>query len=616
MVRAHMSANAYDEQLEEKKIGQEGKKVWALITASDEAYRKKAEADETLYRAMEDLNAYVEPSHVLFCSMAVPELARKLEKIYGAGMPIPNGGLGARAGVGVPGLAGGGSRGILQQLQKSGHGSWATPLHFLQENPEDAEGGAAALVEFRQELKGVITQLQDGKYRTLTDGDKARPTLFKKFVEDEGAAAEEIIQVLENLVERPEASQGAKDDITAVAEALKGSLEAFKALAEWEDPEKEATPEAKTAEGQKARREERKKIIEDLKSAFGDKKDEKKDEKKEEKKDDKGAGTGRTGPLYDPEDEMGAVLMADKLEENFKNARELLQAMMLRSQEVENARLKKASQVSVPPFNVGTITDVLPPTGGGFGTAIGGVDYRSQMQAQDFYGGRARLYELPPEDIPDSALEDLARARSALNTASRLHDKVDLPKVMVKMEALGFQPNDPGERDQWHLQRIIDIRDTIDQQDKKLCELENGMITKARQAVARAESATLGEMRGEMLRDAGKAHKSLARAREVLAKTITSQQLRSDDMMLREGLAVANLQNLARDQASRLLDESARLVQLAQEKIQDWDTLDALLLFKSAQEKISRAEVSSQDMSGNSINTHGICRTLLYIPDL
>ena len=38
--------------------------------------------------------------------------------------------------------------------------------------------------------------------------------------------------------------------------------QAFTALAEWEDPEKENTQEAKTAEGQKARLEERQKIME------------------------------------------------------------------------------------------------------------------------------------------------------------------------------------------------------------------------------------------------------------------------------------------------------------------------------------------------------------------
>ena len=69
--------------------------------------------------------------------------------------------------------------------------------------------------------------------------------------------------------------------------------------------------------------------------------------------------------------------------------------------------------------------------------------------------------------------------------------------------------------------------------------------------------------------------------------------------MLREGQAVANQQQLARDQCSRLVDESARLVHLAQDKLQSWNPMDALLLFKSAQEKISRAAVSPQELSGS-----------------
>jgi len=42
----------------------------------------------------------------------------------------------------------------------------------------------------------------------------------------------------------------------------------------------------------------------------------------------------------------------------------------------------------------------------------------------------------------------------------------------------------------------------------------------------------------------GQANVSLSLAREVLSKTITSQQIRADDMMLREGLAVANVQQV------------------------------------------------------------------------
>ena len=59
--------------------------------------------------------------------------------------------------------------------------------------------------------------------------------------------------------------------------------------------------------------------MQDIKTAFakGEGKDgDKKEDKKDDKKDDKAeGGTGRAGPLFDPDDSMGAVLMGDKLEE-------------------------------------------------------------------------------------------------------------------------------------------------------------------------------------------------------------------------------------------------------------------------------------------------------------
>ena len=45
-----------------------------------------------------------------------------------------------------PGLPGGGARGILEHLQKSGHGKWASPLLALQADPtQDNEEGANSL---------------------------------------------------------------------------------------------------------------------------------------------------------------------------------------------------------------------------------------------------------------------------------------------------------------------------------------------------------------------------------------------------------------------------------------------------------------------------------------
>jgi len=86
-----------DQVLEEKKVEEEAKKVWSLIAASEDAYRRKVEADEALHAAMKEMDEYVEPSHTIFCTMALPELLRQLEKIYGAGK---KGGVGGQLGSG------------------------------------------------------------------------------------------------------------------------------------------------------------------------------------------------------------------------------------------------------------------------------------------------------------------------------------------------------------------------------------------------------------------------------------------------------------------------------------------------------------------------------------
>jgi len=127
--------------------------------------------------------------------------------------------------------------------------------------------------------------------------------------------------------------------------------------------------------------------------------------------------------------------------------------------------------------------------------------------------------------------------------------------------------------------------------DEDLNKMEEGLYRKALEAVQLAERASLAELRGEMLRDAGKAHTFLARSREALAQITTSKQLRSDDMMLREMLRVENAEQVARDQAARLVDESVALMSKAQDKLDSWDTVNALLLFQSAQQKRERAVI-------------------------
>ena len=64
--------------------------------------------------------------------------------------------------------------------------------------------------------------------------------------------------------------------------------------------------------------------------------------------------------------------------------------------------------------------------GSGFGSG-GSDDINLQLDlatVSDYYSGRARLYQLPADEIPDTAIEDFSRARAALNAAFRLRDKV------------------------------------------------------------------------------------------------------------------------------------------------------------------------------------------------
>jgi hypothetical protein len=83
-----------------------------------------------------------------------------------------------------------------------------------------------------------------------------------------------------------------------------------------------------------------------------------------------------------------------------------------------------------------------------------GRDYYSNLGAH--HGGL--IYELPLEELLEGAwVDDIAKARHALNAATRLHDKVDLHKVLPKMDALTHE-KDPGSGDtvvpetEWSLQ--------------------------------------------------------------------------------------------------------------------------------------------------------------------
>lgn len=235
-------------------------------------------------------------------------------------------------------------------------------------------------------------------------------------MEDDQEGVDEIIEKLNEFAERDEAAQ-CKPDIEKVKEALEGAKDAFGKLAALEDTFLE--PGIKTAEDRKKFKEERMKAIEDIKIAFGkgapqNTEDGGKGEGNgNDKAEDSAKGPARDGPWYDPDDELGAVLAADKLEKSFETARQLLQSMILRQQEVENARMlkerslvasKAQSRIANPLLQAEANEPLREEVANGVG-ALATDDYRRQMQAQfgkgdvdDYYDGRARVYEVTLDD--------------------------------------------------------------------------------------------------------------------------------------------------------------------------------------------------------------------------
>ena len=67
------------------------------------------------------------------------------------------------------------------------------------------------------------------------------------------------------------------------------------------------------------------------------------------------------------------------------------------------------------------LSGIFQLAGSGFGSGDLQLDLAT---VSDYYSGRARLYQLPADEIPEAAIEDFSRARAALNAAFRLHDKV------------------------------------------------------------------------------------------------------------------------------------------------------------------------------------------------
>jgi hypothetical protein len=241
------------EQLEEKKVGEEVKRIWALITDTEVKYKEKVDADQALAKAMSELNQFTEPSHMIFCAMKVPDMIRKLEKIHGAGMELPGGQAANMKGgyYGQTGIFGrdtpAGPQDPAKKTQHIGHGSWATPLQMLQGENLD---------EVRTELKKVIDRLHNSKYRSPTvDGkqsvdtashphlmDGRRPTLFTDLIENDSAAAQEIIDSLTDLEGNDTLSASAKADVAEVKKVFTDALPDFKELAKWEEDNKNPAP--------------------------------------------------------------------------------------------------------------------------------------------------------------------------------------------------------------------------------------------------------------------------------------------------------------------------------------------------------------------------------------
>ena len=240
--------------------------------------------------------------------------------------------------------------------------------------------------------------------------------MYRKFIEDDQEGVDEIIEKLTDFAARPEAEQ-CKADIDQVKDALAGAKPAFKKLADLE--EKFLEPGIKPPADRKQYAKDRLAAIDEIKTAFGKGPPAAAEgggggAKPEDAKEDAVKGSGRDGPWYDPDDEMGAVLAADKLEKSFEAARQLLQSMILRQQEVENSRKlserslsasKAQSHMPNPLLQVDAIVPGDEEVVHDGGVQAPTEDFKRQMQAKfgkgdvdDYYDGRARVYEVSLDD--------------------------------------------------------------------------------------------------------------------------------------------------------------------------------------------------------------------------
>eukprot|EP00961_Rhodomonas_salina_P207855 2805388-Rhodomonas_salina.1 len=378
---------------EERLLGKEIDDIWKVLNRAEIAFKRKVEADELVSRALDELKEFVFPSFLTFCVAEIPELARGLEKICESG---------------------------IQDLKSAGNvrrhnvPGYKTPAALLMYDPDaDPEEQESNLQEFRNALKEVTDELHSWKVRTgLPPGEESkpffvldpknpetnppkRPLLVDSFMTEGDAPAEELAGKLEELAQRPEAELPlpslyvavlVKEDMDKVVGTLRYNIPAVSIRirpADASDPKNQSVEQAKQViSDARAMRTERDAAIQKIMEAFGkgvpdsesgDKKskDGEKKTKEKGKENDDSNGAPRHGPSYDPEDNLGAVLLGMELETEQSKVRNTVQRILLRLREVQR---QKEIQVRNPRASTQcpALTERLVPPGSVLGAIDGG----------------------------------------------------------------------------------------------------------------------------------------------------------------------------------------------------------------------------------------------------
>jgi len=631
MKRAQWSrwVKAFPAVKEEAKLEEESGDIWAAMEHAEKCFRAKVNADQAFQAGLDALQGLTRPCHLIFVAAAVPEIERKLERLLRSGFNDP--------------LSHGAWSNVRQMLIP----------RPADATPEEAQQAEERLVKVKTDLEGLIRQLNAWKFRhplleaaedegdewfkkmtpaeeaALPEAERARralirpltgeeerklsgveraardqaksehevvrseakrkveasrrdraaqtyPQLMKMMMEEDGAAADVWITALEEVAGQPEA-EFIKDEIEQVANTLKGAKDALKKLKEWE--EKATDPDSNTPEGSKKRLEEHAEILKEVAESFGGDKDgDKKDKKDAKKKDDKkgkdakDGGSDKFGPQYDPEDYMGGAEAGNRLQDAVKMARDATMAMRLRQDEVRHRReLDERDQASkqVKAYMFASSSQTDTPSGSYYDGAvvIGGETGGTWEEAQ---------------------ASGLTGARSSLNTAWRLHARVDAAAYREALRGGGPAAEEGMEA---LVDRVGALRKRLFKLDESLSKVEDGVLGRARQVIAAAEAEMRGHVRGEFLFDAGRGHAWIASARRALDMCVEAQRLRLHDSLLREQANACRRGVLAREQAARLLAESASLVLASETKLADWVPVDALVLYATARDKWARAQI-------------------------